>query len=591
MTNGIWSLLLRMFSFSAPMRTFNYAKVLTKPFRSVCLAAFCFIVSVRPVGAAVGTNEIKSVVAAHGMVAAAHPLAAQAGLEILQKGGNAIDAAIATALTLGVVEPNASGIGGGGFALVYIAKEKKCHVIDFRETAPAKARTNSYPAPEKGKTVSKPSVTGYQAVGVPGELRGLEMLYKKFGTQKWADLFQPAIRQAEAGLKVSETLNQIISDEYDRLQKAPAITWLSGNFYKDSLPAQPGDTVTNAELAGTLKKIAAGGADVFYKGEIADVIAKEFAEKGDGWITKEDLAAYQAVLREPITGNYRGYTVVTLPPPSSGGVTLLELLNILEGYDLAKLGLGSADYVHVIAEAQKLAFADRAEYIADPAFVKVPTKGLLAKSYAADRRKAIDLAKASKAVSGTPSKYESGSTTSFSVVDKDGNMISITKTLNHFMGSGVVPEGTGILLNDEMDDFDLNPASLNAPTAGKRPLSSIAPIVVLKDGKPFLTAGTPGANRIITAMGNIVINVVDFKEDLQTAILAPRFHNGNTSQTAVEARFPADVIANLEARGHKISTKGAFDLYFGGAQGVMLRSDGMLLGGADPRRDGIAVGF
>ena len=533
----------------------------------------------------------RDTVATNGVVAAAHPLAAQAGVDILKKGGNAVDAAIATALSLGVVEPNATGLGGGGFALVYIAKENQCHVVDFREMAPAKARTNSYPLTEKGKAVSNASATGYKAVAVPGELRGLEMLHKMFGTQKWADLFQPAIRQAEAGITVSETLNGILTDEYDRLQKSPAMPWLQDNFYKDGLPAQTGDTVKNVQLAGTLKQIAAGGADVFYTGEIADDIAREFAQKGDSWITKEDLANYKAVLREPVTGNYRGYSVITLPPPSSGGVTLLETLNILEGFDLNKLGHGSANYVHVIAEAQKLAFADRAEYIADPAFVKVPVAGLLDKGYAAERRKAIDMKHTHKAVPGQPSKYESGSTTSFSVVDKDGNMVSITKTINHFMGSGVVPEGTGILLNDEMDDFDLNPASLNAPSAGKRPLSSIAPVMVLKDGKPFFTAGTPGANRIITTMVNIVINVVDFKEELQPAILEPRFHNGNTAQTAVESRIPADVVKELESRGHKISVKGAFDLYFGGAQGVMLRSDGRLLGGADPRRDGIAVGY
>lgn len=538
-----------------------------------------------------GAAERRDTVATNGVVAAAHPLAAQAGLEILRSGGNAVDAAIATALTLGVVEPNASGLGGGGFALVYLARDKQCHVVDFREMAPAKARTNTYPLDAKGKALNDASATGYKAVAVPGELRGLELLHQRFATRKWAELFVPAIRQAEAGLKVGETLSSIVTDEFDRLQKSPAKDWLNGKFCKDEMPVQPGDTIQNPELARSLKLIAAGGADVFYKGEIAEAIVREFAGKGDAWITKEDLAGYKAILREPVRGSYRGCTVITLPPPSSGGVTLLELLNILEGFDLAKLVPGSADYLHIIAEAQKLAFADRAKYIADPAFAEVPMAGLLNKDYATERRKAIDPQQARKAAPGTPSKYESGSTTSFSIVDKDGNMVTITKTLNHFMGAGVVPAGTGILLNDEMDDFDLDPASLNAPMAGKRPLSSITPVIVLKGGKPFLTAGSPGATRIITAMANIVVNVVDFKAELQPAILAPRFHNGNLTQTSVEARFPADVVKALEARGHKITTKGEFDLYFGGAQGVMIRNDGVLLGGADPRRDGVAVGY
>ena len=533
----------------------------------------------------------REVIGTNGVVAAAHPLAAQAGLDILRQGGNAVDAAIATALTLGVVEPNASGIGGGGFAIVYLAKEKRTWVVDFRETAPAKARPDTYQASGAKKAKAGASGTGFQAVAVPGEVRGLELMHRKFGSQKWADLFQPAIRCAEAGLTVSETLSHIVSDEFDRLQNAPATPWLQNNFHKDGLPVQPGDTVKNPELATTLRKIATGGAEVFYSGEIASAIADAFAQQGNAWLTKADLASYQAVLREPVQGTYRGYTIVTLPPPSSGGLTLIELLNVLEGYDLAKLGRGSPEYLHLIIEAQKLAFADRAQFMADPAFVKVPVAGLLSKQYAAERRKEIDPAHPKKAAAGTPAKYESGSTTSFSIADKDGNLVSITQTINHFMGSGVVPAGTGILLNDEMDDFDLDPASSNSPAAGKRPLSSIAPVVVLKDGKPFFTAGSPGANRIITAMANIVINVVDFKEEMGPAILAPRFHNGNVTQTAFEPRFTPEALKALEAKGHKLSLKGEFDLYFGGAQGVMLRPDGRLLGAADPRRDGVAVGY
>lgn len=542
--------------------------------------------------ALLGAGDAKrEAVGTKGVVAAAHPLAAQAGLEILKQGGNAVDAAVATALTLGVAEPAASGIGGGGFALVYLAKEKRAWVVDFREMAPAKARPDTYQAGGTKKAKSGASATGYQSVAVPGELRGLELLHRKFGSRPWGELFQPAIRCAEEGIPVSETLSHIVADEFERMQNAPAVTWFQGNFFKDGLPIQAGETVRNPELAATFRKIAAGGADVFYRGEIAGAIAKEFEGKGNGWLTKEDLAGYQAVLREPVEGSYRGYKIITLPPPSSGGLTLLELLNIVEGYDLAKLGRTSAECLHRIIEAQKLAFADRAQYMADPAFAKVPAAGLLSKKYAEERRAQIDLQHPHKATPGAPSKYESGSTTSFSIVDKDGNLVTITQTINHFLGSGVVPAGTGILLNDEMDDFDLNPTSVNAPMAGKRPLSSIAPVVMLKDGKPLLTAGSPGANRIITAMANIVIQVVDFQQELGPAILAPRFHNSNLSQTEFESRFPAESIKALEALGHKIGVKGEFDLYFGGAQGVMLLPDGKLAGAADPRRDGVAVGY
>ena len=535
-------------------------------------------------------NPSRTVIAEHGVVAAAHPLAAAAGLEMLKKGGNAADAAIATSVALGVVEPNASGLSGGGFALLYLAREKKSYVIDFRETAPGKARPDTYVVTANSKAANNASTTGYQAVAVPGQLRGLELLHKQFSTKKWADLFKPAIQQAEAGLKVSETLSQIVTAQMERLKKAPAMAWMQQNFYKDGLPVQPGDVVRNPELAQTLRKIALGGAEVFYTGEIGREIVKDFARRGGGWITASDLAGYEAVLREPIQGTYRGYTIITLPPPSSGGVALIELLNILEGYDLARLGQGSADYLHVCIEAQKLAFAERV-YMADPAFANVPVAGLCDKKYAAERRNLIHMQKARKAGQGRPSKVGSGNTTSFSVVDKEGNVVTITQTLNHFLGAGVVPEGTGILLNDEMDDFDFDPGSVNSPAPGKRPLSSMAPFIMFKDGKPFMTAGSPGATRIVTALANIILGVVDFSQGLQAAILAPRFHNGNLSETAVESRIALDVLKVLKLRGHKFSVRKELDFYFGGAQGILFGPDGKLVGAGDPRRDGVAVGY
>lgn len=540
-------------------------------------------------------EQKRDVVASQGVVAAAHPLAAKAGLEILKKGGNAIDAAIATSFTLGVVEPNASGLGGGGFAIVYVAKEKKSYVVDYRETAPLAAKLSSYKVDEKGKPIDDAMglITGYQSVAVPGQLRGMEMLHQKFGSMKWDELMKPAIAQSEAGLTVSENFSGIITEELGRIAKdSPSYPWMKQVYYKDGLPAMPGDIIKNTELTATLKKIAQGGADVFYQGEIGDLIVKEYAEKGNKWLTKEDLVNYKAIMREPVQGTYRGYTVMTVPPPSSGGVALLEILNILEGYDLGKMGAGSADAMHVIIEAQKLAFADRAKYMADPAFTKVPLVGLMDKKYADERRKLIDLKQGNTQIkAGEPGKYESGSTTSFSVTDKEGNMVTITQTINHFMGSAVVPAGTGVILNDEMDDFTIDAKSVNAPEPGKRPLSSMAPTIVLKDGAPFVTIGTPGATRIITTISNLIINLIDFKMDLQPAILYPRFHNTNSPATNIEARIPQDVVKALEGRGHKFEIKKELDLFFGGAQGVMFAPDGKLHGGADPRRDGIAVGY
>ena len=544
----------------------------------------------QPPAAAQPAVDKRDVIAKNGVVAAAHPLAAQAGLEVLQKGGNAFDAAIATSFALNVVEPNASGMGGGGFAVIYVAKEKKSYVIDYREVAPAKAKPDMYALDANGKVVDNATTTGYRAVAVPGQLRGMEMLQQKFGTMKWEELMQPAIKLAEAGLPVTKNLSGIITDEADRLKKAPAWSWMQKVYYKDGLPMQAGDTVKNTELTESLKKVAKGGPDVFYKGEIADAIDKEFATKGGDWITKEDLAGYKAIMREPVGGTYRGYELVTLPPASSGGLALVEMLNILEGFDLKKMGQGSADQLHTVIETQKLAFADRGKYMADSAFAKVPIAGLMDKKYAEERRKEIDPQKDKATVDfGNPSGH--GSTTSFSVADKDGNMITITQTINFFFGSGVVPEGTGILLNDEMDDFVPDPKSVNAPEPGKRPLSSMTPTIVLKDGKPFMTVGSPGATRIITAIANIIMNVVDYGMDLQSAIVAPRFHNPNRSTTDVEGRIPQDVLKNLEARGHKFTVKKEVDPYFGGAQGIMFKADGTMHGAADNRRLGMAVGY
>lgn len=541
-----------------------------------------------------GVPEKRDVMAQNGAVAAAHPLAAQAGLEILKKGGNAFDAAIATSFMLNVVEPNASGMGGGGFAIVYVAKEKKTYMLDYREMAPAKARPDMYKLDDKGKVINDASVTGIYSSAVPGQLRGMELLHKKFATMKWSDLMAPAIKQSEDGLYVTKNLNGIIMDNIGRIEKySPTMDYVSKVLYKDGLPLQEGDYLKNPDLTQTLKKVAKGGADVFYKGEIADKIADFYAKKGDNWITKEDLAKYQAKMREPVTGTYRGYTLVTTPPPSSGGLTVLGILNLMEGYDVAAMGRYSTDFYHTFLESQKLAFADRARYMADSDYVQVPMKGLASKSYAAERRTLIDMDKANTGLKpGDPAKYEHGSTTSFSVIDKEGNMITITQTINYFFGSGVIPDGTGIWMNDEMDDFTVNnPKSVNAPEPGKRPLSSMSPTLVLKDGKPFMTLGTPGAARIITTVSQIIMNVIDFKMDLQTAIVDSRMYNANAPVSQLEQPVDEVTLRELKARGHQINLQPERSPFFGGAQGIMILPDGTIHGAADNRRLGQALGY
>lgn len=536
----------------------------------------------------------RDIIATHGVVAAAHPLAAQAGVEVLKKGGNAFDAAIATAFMLNVVEPNASGMGGGGFAIVYVAKEKKTYMIDYREMAPAKAAPDMYALDEKGKVKNNATVTGYYASGVPGMLRGMEMIHHKFATQKWADLMAPAIAQAEAGLPVTKNLNGIIGDQIDRMEKySPSLEWFKKHYFKDGLPLDAGDVLKNPELTESLKLVAQGGADVFYKGVIADKLAAYYEKNANGWITKADLANYQAKLREPVTTTYRGYTLVTSPPPSSGGLTLANILNIMEKFDVAKMGRASTEFHHTFIEAQKLAYADRGRYMADTDFVKVPMAGLVNKDYAAERAKGISPDTANNGVKpGDPGKYSAGSTTSFSVVDKDGNMITVTQTINDFLGACVVPDGTGILMNDEMDDFVTNnPNSVNAPAPGKRPLSSITPTIVLKDGKPFMTLGTPGGPRIITTVAQIIMNVVDFKMDLQSAITDPRMHNPNAAAAQIEQPIDEATVNELMGWGHKISLRPERSAYFGGAQGIMILPDGSLHGAADNRRLGQAFGY
>jgi len=518
----------------------------------------------------------RQVVARRGMVASAHALASQAGLEMLKAGGNAVDAAVAAAFAIGVVEPNASGLGGEGMMVVYLADTKKAIAIDYRSAAPA--------------AVDFPSGipdTGHAAVAIPGTVAGLTMALQKYGTMPLAKVLAPAIRLAEKGFVVSPTLAGIVVDNFEAINKNEALARV---VCPGGLPIEAGATLTNADLAGSLRKIAAGGADVFYRGSLAGAIVTEMAARG-GRITRADLAAYQAIEREPIHGRYRGYDIVSAPPPV-GGVTLVEILQILENVDLSKETPLSPRYVHMVSEAMKRGFADFTANVGDPGFVNVPVAQLLSKDYAARRAAEINPGRMTpKVTAGEFKKPEPPSTTSLSVVDARGNMVALTQTISDFFGAKVLIDGTGIILNNEMKNFGSRGPNALAP--GKRMRTMIAPSILIKDGRTFATLGTPGAARIVSTMTLLVSNLVDFKMGIQEAIEAPRFYARDTDpDLSVEARMPAATIEALVKMGYSVKTLGEYDLFFGGAQGIVIDpKTSRRMGGADPRRDGAVVGY
>ncbi len=524
----------------------------------------------------------------NGVVSAAKPEASEVGVEILKKGGNAIDAAVATAFAIGVVEPNASGLGGGGFMLIRYADTGEEVFLDFREVAPKNATPDMYELDENGRPINEASTLGGKSVAVPGEIAGLLMALEKYGTMTREEVLQPAIDLAENGFVVSKNFSRIMGENIGRINSFEATKEI---YLKNGLPYEEGDIFTNKDLANTLKKIAKEGKDAFYKGEIAKAIVDEVQRTG-GIMTLEDLENYEVKVRKPVKGTYRGYEIVSVPPSSSGGTHLVQLLNILENFNLRDLGHNTTDSIHVWSEAIKLMFADRDKYMADTDFVDVPLTGLISKDYAKELYKKIDMNKSAQDVkAGNPYKYESGSTTHFSVMDKEGNMVAVTQTINYYFGSGVTVPGTGILLNNQMDDFEVKPGCSNSIEPGKRPLSSMTPTLVIKDGKPFMTLGSPGATRIITTVAQVISNIIDYDMDIQEAINVPRMYD-RRGELKLEGRFDKKTVEELESRGHYVEVSDKdYDGDFGAVQGVMFDKSGKLHGGADPRLDGKAAAY
>ena len=554
------------------MRTFN---------KLGFLVSFCFLVSFHAADV-----HAQSVKLTSGLVVADSDLASQAGMGILMRGGTAVDAAIATALALSVVDQASSGLGGGGFMVIYRAKDKRSFALDFRETAPAAARRELYM--KDGKAVPALSLTGALAVGVPGEVAGLIEAHKKFGTLPMAVLAAPAIKLAAEGFPLDPAMGVAI----DRMQKNMKLFADLGRIYmpKGEVP-KDGDLIQQTELAETLKAIAKDGAPVFYQGWIGQAIV-ETVKKAGGVMTVDDLKNYKAVWREPLIGSYRGHTLITMPPPSSGGVALLEMLNVLEGYKLDEFKHNSAFYLHLLTETMKHAFADRAAHLGDPDFVHVPIRKLTAKEYAAWIRNRIAPDKTRPAIFYGYYNYdgEKGGTTHFSVIDRFGNAVACTQSVNTRFGSKLLSAPTGIVLNNEMDDFAIHPESgnnyglignqANSLQPMKRPLSSMSPTIILSGGRPELVVGAAGGPRIINATLQTILNVLDFKMPVKQAVEAARVHHQwMPERLSVEARIDAEPKKSLEQRGHAIREQNAL-----GVVQAITWDGTTMTGAADPRK-------
>jgi gamma-glutamyltranspeptidase/glutathione hydrolase len=532
-----------------------------------------------------------------GMVVTSHFLATRSAQDVLGRGGNAIDAAVTAAFSLAVTQPRSGNIGGGGFMLISSEQKNEVVAIDYREKAPNKVTGDMF-LDKEGNADSQLSRYSHLAAGVPGTVAGLALALEKYGTISLKEAVAPAIKLAEEGFVV--TLR--FSDGLKAKEKMLG-SWTSSakKFYKpDGSFYEPGDLFVQKDLAATLRRISDKGAKEFYEGKTAELLVAEMAKHG-GLITMEDMKDYTPTMRLPVHGSYRGYDIYSMSSPSSGGVHVVQILNILEGYPIEEYGHNSGQTIHLMAEAMKRAYADRSFYLGDEDFVNVPIKGLISKDYAAVLREGINTKKATPSrtiAKGKPQPYESNETTHFSIVDKFGNAVSNTYTINFSYGSGIVVEGAGFLLNNEMDDFSVKPGVPNAYgliggeankiEPNKRMLSSMSPTIVKKDGKNFLVTGSPGGSRIITTTLQVIMNVIDHGLNIQSAVAAPRIHHQwLPDELRIEEGLSADTIRILEEKGHQVKRKTSM----GAIQSIMIK-DGMMYGGADPRRStGLAAGL
>ena len=534
------------------------------------------------------------VTSSKGMVVAQDKLASKVGAEILAKGGNAVDAAVAVGFVLAVVHPSAGNIGGGGFMLVYLADEDRTIAIDYRETAPLAATKDMFLDGE-GNVDKRKVRFSHASAGVPGTVAGLHHALVNYGTMTLADVMMPAIKLAKEGFLMPYDFAAELRAFKKRLFVHPAVREV---FYKDNgEPIDAGKQVVQEDLARTLSIIAQQGTDGFYKGEIADLFVAEM-QRGNGIITHEDLANYKVRERDAVKGTYRGYDVISMPPPSSGGLHIIQILNILENFNLRELGAGSAASYHVLAEAMRYAYADRAVHLGDPDFYDVPVSWIVSKQYGAELAAKIDMNKAkpsSEVSAGTPKPHESTNTTHWSVADSFGNVVANTYTLNLSYGSGLMVTGTGMFLNDQMDDFSAKPGVMNSYKlignkansieAGKVPLSSMSPTIVFKDGKPWLASGGGGGSQIITATLQNIVNMIDYDMTAAEAVYANRMHHQwLPDKFFVQKGISPDTVELLKKRGHDV---GFFGFY--ARAPILAIENGVFFGVADPRKDGAAA--
>jgi len=542
-----------------------------------------------------------------GMVVTAGDQASEAGIEMLQKGGNAVDAAVAASFAISVTRPQSTGIGGGGFFLLYLAKNKEILAVDFRERAPVRATHDMFL--RDGKAVPELSRNGPLAVAVPGLVAGLVEVQKKYGTMPLAAVMAPAIRLADDGFPAYPQLARAIAYRAKLLGDSPATRAI---YFREDRPLREGELLVQKDLARTLREIAAEGKDAFYKGRVAEALVKEMQIRR-GLITQEDLDSYRVLYRTPVTGTFQGAQVHLMPPPSSGGVLILQMLNVLSGFPLQQVGFHTPKAIHLLTETMRLAFRDRALYLGDPDFVRVPIGMLASADYAASLRAKIDMAKATPSESlpvSASEKIESTSTTHLSVIDKEGNAVATTQTVNLYFGSGVMVPGTGVLLNNEMDDFSaqlhnpnafglLGETDANAIAPRKTPLSSMSPTMVTRDGKVILIAGSPGGSRIISATLLVLLNVLAYDMALPEAMFAPRIHHQwFPDELLVEARKgsqPEGLVEALRQMGHKVTVvedTGDGRTPFGNVQAIHVDvASGRITGVADPRGEGRPRGF
>jgi len=532
--------------------------------------------------------------APHGMVVAQEGRAARVGLAVLQQGGNAVDAAVAVGFALAVTHPQAGNLGGGGFMLIHLAESGTNVAIDYRETAPQAVTRDTF-LDASGEADPQKSRDSALAIGVPGTVAGLALAHERYGSGRLtlAELIAPALAIARNGFMVEDDLADSLPSAQERLARWPSSARIF--LRSDGSVLAPGDLMVQPDLAASLDRIAREGPRAFYQGPIGEKIIAAVRAAG-GVMTREDLAAYRPVLREPLRGSYRGYDIVSMPPPSSGGAVLIEMLNILEGYDLQ--GLGAEEAAHRTIEAMKLAYADRAAFLGDPDVVEMPIARLTAKDYAARLRAGItERARPALSIRRGDTSREGDNTTHFSIVDRFGNVVANTYTLNLSYGVGLVAEGTGILLNNELDDFAAKPGApnafglvgglANAPGPGKRPLSSMTPTIVMKDGKVFLVTGSPGGSRIITTVLQVISGVIDRHQDIAAAVAAPRLHHQwLPDEVFAERGVAPELVRALEQRSHTVTVRSSW----GSANSIQVTPDG-LAGAADPRsRGSLAAG-